>query len=189
MHEENTFSYKEDVERVIADLMKKMDKIRESAPHFHLEIDKAIYILPVLFNPDGTPKGNFIVPEGIQKKAFHALKKSNKTSLGKVWYGNDKNAQYLIKVAPDFLSEDELNELLQKHCITKVLGNVTVKLKQPEHGMEYVVGQGWQKSYGANLSRAQRKKISEARELLQDCSLAIAEYRKIQAQLPSAPHK
>lgn len=189
MHEETIYRYKEDVEEKIYTLMKKMDTIRESTPHFYLEIDKAAFILPALFNTDGTPKGNFIVPEHIQKKALYALKKTNTTSLGKIWYGNDRNAQYLIKVTPDFLSEDEFNELLQRHSITKLLGNTTVKLMQPKHGMNFVVGQGWQMNYGANLSDMQRKKISGARKLLQECSLAIAELREIQAKLPSAPHK
>ena len=84
MNEENPYKYKEDVEKKISFLIEGMNKIRENAPHFSLEIDKAVFILPTLFNADGTPKGNFIVSEKTQRRAFFALKKTNKTSLGKI---------------------------------------------------------------------------------------------------------
>lgn len=83
-----------------------------------MEIDRAPYILHRLFNSDGTPNGNFVVPEKYQKRARFASQKSHLNS-GKTWCGKNINDEYLIMVTPEFLSEDELQ---QKHYIMKKIG-------------------------------------------------------------------
>lgn len=89
-------------------------------------------------------------------------------------------------VTPDFLSEDELDELQQKHYIMKKLGNTEVKLKNSKIGMTNIDGK-WKTSYTGELSDLDRKKIREARELLQSCSIIIQELKAIQSTLPFAP--
>lgn len=68
------------------------------------------------------------------------------------------------------------------------MGNSEVKLKNSKIGMERTNGK-WQMSYTGTLSDLDRKKIREARELLQSCSLVIEEFRKIQSKLPHAPRE
>ncbi len=187
MNEEKKYTYQEDVQVEIDKMMKKRELIIANAPTFYLEIDRAPYILPRLFNSDGTPNGNFVVPEKYQKRARFALQKSHLSS-DKTWYGKNINDEYLIMVTPEFLSEEELDELQQKHYIMKKLGNTEVKLKNSKIGMERTNGK-WQMSYTGTLSDLDRKKIREARELLQSCSLVVEEFRKIQSKLPHAPRE
>ena len=186
MNEEKKYTYQEEVQVEIDKIMKKRELIIANAPTFYLEIDRASHILPQLFNNDGTPNGNFVVPEKYQKRARFALQKSHFSS-DRTWYGNI-NDEYLIMVTPEFLSEDELDELQNKHYIMKRLGNTEVKLKNSKLGMEITNGK-WQMSYTGTLSDLDRKKIREARELLQSCSLVVEEFRKIQSKLPHAPRE
>ena len=187
VNEEKKYYYQEDVQPEIDEIIQKRELIIEAAPTFYLEIDKAAYILPRLFNIDGTPNGDFNVPEKFQKRARLALQHRHSTS-DKIWYGKDVDDKYLIKVTPEFLAEEEIDELQQKHCIMKKLGNVDVKLKQSKLGMEISSGK-WNMRYAGELSDLDRKKIRESRELLQTCSLVIEQLRNIQSKLPHAPRE
>ena len=185
MNEENKYAYQEDVQKEIDKIIQKKEKIIETSPTIYLEIDKAPYILPRLFNIDGTPNGNFNVPDTYQKKAKLSLQHRH-NGFNDYWYGKSPNDVYLIKVTPDFLTEEELDELQSRHYIIKNLGNTEVKLKQPKLGMEKRSGK-WQMSYAGTLSDLDRKKIKEARELLEDSTLVIEQLRIIQSKLPHLP--
>ena len=191
MNEEKKYSYQEDVQMEIDEMVQKRKKIIETTPTFYLEIEKAPYILPCIFKHDGTPNGDFIVPERFQKKASFALQHPHtNTSSNKTWFGNSVNDEYLIKFTPDFLSEEELDELQKKHSITKRIGNTDVKLKQRYLGMEYYASTGkWKGSYSSTYSDLGRKKIKQSRELLQECSFVIEELKKVQLGLPHKPRE
>ena len=187
VNEENKYAYQEDVQKEIDKIIQKREKIIETAPTLYLEIDKAPYILPRLFNIDGTPNGNFNVPEKYQKKAQLSLQHRHNGS-NDYWYGQSPNDEYLIKATPDFLTEEELDELQSRHYIIKRLGNTEVKLKQSKLGMERRSGK-WEMSYTGTLSDLDRKKIKEARELLEDCTLVIEQLRVVQSKLPHLPRE
>ena len=182
MEEENKYVYQEDVQKVIDKIFQKIEKIIQSAPTFYLEIDKAPYILSQLFNTDGTPNGNFNVPESYQKKARVSLQHRYNGSNG-YWYGQSINDKYLIKVTPDFLTEEELDELQSRHFIVKKLGNTEVKLKQIKLGMGSRYYGKYEMSYAGGLSDLDRKKIKKARELLNEWTLIIEQLRVVQSKL------
>ena len=108
MNEEKKYTYQEDVQVEIDKIMKKGEVIIANAPIFYLEIDRAPYILHRLFNSDGTPNGNFVVPEKYQKRARFALQESHLNS-GKTWYGKNINEiQTSIFIADKMM--DGINE-------------------------------------------------------------------------------
>lgn len=63
---------KQDVQLIQQELQEKKEQLIDDAPKISLSIKNAEFCLNILFNEDGTPKGDFRVSERYQKKfVFH----------------------------------------------------------------------------------------------------------------------
>lgn len=176
---------KQDVQIVQEELQEKKEQIIDESPKLNLSIKQAPFLLDVLFEKDGTPKGDFRVSERYRKKVFYAFKHPRtKSSTGETYYGelsqgdyysgNYSPNEYLIIATPTFLTDDELQELQIRKQITKRINNVDITLIAPV----------LQKSdYSARVERY-RKEIEPSRKKIQEISGIMTELENLKAKLP-----
>ena len=180
---EPRFKYKEDIEEVKEELLRKREKIIDGTPILNLAIKKGQYYLPKLFEEDGTPKGDFRVSDHYKKKVYYALKHPNKDRVGATYYGdlsypgmniNEQN-EYLIRVTPTFLTDDELHRLAFTGSLDKKVGNTEIQLipslMDAHRGF-------------SNRVEEYRNSIQEARGIIQKIDEVLAELDVLKTKLP-----
>lgn len=176
---------KQDVQIVQEELQEKKEQIIDESPKLNLSIKQAPFLLDVLFEKDGTPKGDFRVSERYRKKVFYAFKHPRtKSSTGETYYGelsqgdyysgNYSPNEYLIIATPTFLTDDELQELQTRKQITKRINNVDITLIAPV----------LQKSDYSSRVERYRREIEPSRKKIQEISRIMTELENLKAKLP-----
>lgn len=176
---------KQDVQIVQEELQEKKEQIIDESPKLNLSIKQAPFLLDVLFEKDGTPKGDFRVSERYRKKVFYAFKHPRtKSSTGETYYGelsqgdyysgNYSPNEYLIIATPTFLTDDELQELQTRKQIAKRINNVDITLIAPV----------LQKSDYSSRVERYRREIEPSRKKIQEISGIMTELENLKAKLP-----
>lgn len=180
----------QDAQLLQSNLLEKKEQLIDESPKLNLAIKQAPFLLDVLFEKDGTPKGDFRVSDRYRKKVFYAFKHPHtKSTTGEAYYGelskgdyfsgNYHPNEYLIIATPTFLSDDELQELQSRRQITKRINNVDITLIAP----------ALQKSdYSACVERY-RETIVEPRKKVQELDSLVAEIEKVKSQLPRGSYE
>ena len=180
---EPRFKYKEDVDEVKEELLRKRDRVIDETPILNVAIKKGQYYLAQLFEQDGTPKGDFRVSDHYKKKVYYALKHPNKDRVGATYYGdlsypgmniNEQN-EYLIRVTPTFLTDDELHRLAFAGSLDKKVGNTEIQLipslMDAHRGF-------------SNRVEEYRNSVQEARGIIQKIDEVLAELDVLKTKLP-----
>lgn len=176
---------KQNVQVVQEELQEKREQIIDESPKLNLSIKQAPFLLDVLFEKDGTPKGDFRVSERYRKKVFYAFKHPHtKSTTGETYYGelsqgdyfsgNYSPNEYLIIATPTFLNDDELQELQSRKQITKRINNVDITLIAPV----------LQRDNYSERVEIYRKDIEAPRRKIQEITGIISELERIKAKLP-----
>lgn len=180
----------QDAQLLQSNLLEKKEQLIDESPKLNLSIKKAPFLLDVLFEKDGTPKGNFRVSERYRKKVFYAFKHPRtKSTTGETYYGELSEGnyfsgtyipnEYLIIATPTFLSDDELQELQRTKQITKRVNNVDITLIAPVLQSS---------DYSARVERY-RETIVEPRKKVQELDSLVAEIEKVKSQLPRGTYE
>lgn len=180
----------QDAQLLQNNLLEKKEQLIDESPKLNLAIKQAPFLLDVLFEKDGTPKGDFRVSNRYRKKVFYAFKHPHtKSTTGEAYYGelsegdyfSDKYSpnEYLIIATPTFLSDYELQELQSRKQITKRINNVDVTLIAPV----------LQSSDYSALVERYRETIVEPRRKVQELDSLVAEIEKVKSQLPRGTYE
>lgn len=174
---------KQDAQRIQNELIEKKNQIIEAAPKLFLAIRKAPYYLGMLFEKDGTPRGDFTVTEKFKRKIALALKHPHhKSTTGEMYFGEltDQGSltplpnEYVIQATPTFLTEEELKKLAANKRLIKKIGNAEVELiPYSLHSFDF---SSRVESYIDGI-RVPREKVNKINEI-------ISEIDKIKAKLP-----
>lgn len=178
----------QDAQLLQSNLLEKKEQLIDESPKLNLAIKQAPFLLDVLFEKDGTPKGDFRVSDRYRKKVFYAFKHPHtKSTTGESYYGelserclrNYYPNEYLIIATPTFLSDDELQELQSRKKITKRINNVDITLIAPSS----------QKSdYSARIEKY-RETIVEPRKKVQELDSLVSEIEKVKSKLPRGSYE
>lgn len=179
---------KQDAQRVQVQLLEKKTQIIEDAPKLSLSIKKAPYYLGILFEQDGTPKGDFTVTDRFKRKVEVALKHPHhKSTTGEMYFGeltdgnlyNTGPNEYLIQATPTFLTDEELEYLQSHRRLTKMIGNTEI---------EFIPPILQQDDYPVRVERY-RERVGESRKKIQELTGIIQEIEKIKPRLPMGTYE
>ena len=177
---------KYDVQIVQEKLKEKREQIIDEAPKLSLAIKKAPYFLNVLFEQDGTPKGDFRISDRYKKKVCVSFKHPHrKSTTGEIYWGNLATSdfggyncysnEYLIQVTPTFLTDEELETLQTHHKLTKKIGNIDI---------EFIPPTLQRNDYSACVERY-RRDIETPRRKIQEISEIMIELESLKSKLPT----
>jgi hypothetical protein len=173
---------KQEAQKVEEQLIEKRTQIIEDAPKLSLSIKKAPYYLGVLFEQDGTPKGDFTVTDRFKRKVTFAFKHPHrKSTTGEMYFGelsdgnlfNSGPNEYLIQATPTFLTDEELDYLKSHHRLTKMIGNTEIEFVPPILQRD---------DYSYRVERY-KERIGESREKIQELNGIIQEIERIKPRL------
>ena len=179
---------KQDAQKVQEQLLEKKTQIIEDAPKLSLSIKKAPFYLGILFEQDGTPKGDFTVTDRFKRKVEGAFKHPHrKATTGEMYFGeltdgnlfNTAPNEYLIQATPTFLTDEELEYLQSHRRLTKMIGNTEIELIPPMSQRD---------DYQTRVERY-RERIGESREKVQELTGIIQEIEKIKPRLPMGTYE
>ena len=166
-------------------LLEKKEQLIDESPKLNLSVKRAPFFFDVLFEKDGSPKGDFRVSDRYKKKVFFAFKHPHtKSNSGELYYGELSQgdyfsgeyypSEYLIVATPTFLSDEELQVLQSRKEITKRINNVDITLEAP-------ILQ--KKDYSSRVEKY-REAIAEPRKKVQELDSLVAEIEDIKSKLP-----
>jgi hypothetical protein len=172
---------KQDAQRVQEQLLEKKTQIIEDAPRLSLSIKKAPYYLGILFEQDGTPKGDFMVTDRFKRKVAAAFKHPHhNTTTDEMYFGKlSAEDEYLIQATPTFLTDEELEYLQSHRRLTKMIGNTEI---------EFVPPMLQRNDYRARVERY-RERVGESREKVQELTVIIQEIEKLKPRLPMGAYE
>lgn len=179
---------KQDAQKVQEQLLEKKTQIIEDAPKLSLSIKNAPFYLGILFEQDGTPKGDFTVTDRFKRKVVVAFKHPHrKATTGEMYFGelsdgnlfNTAPNEYLIQATPTFLTDEELEYLRSHRRLTKMIGNTEIEFIPPMLQRD---------DYPARVERY-RERIGESREKVQELTGIIQEIEKIKPRLPMGTYE
>lgn len=179
---------KQDAQSVQGQLLEKKTQIIEDAPKLSLAIKKAPYYLGILFEQDGTPKGDFTVTDRFKRKVAVAFKHPHhKSTTGEMYFGeltdgnlfNTGPNEYLIQATPTFLTDEELEYLQSHRRLTKMIGNTEIEFIPPMLQRD---------DYPTRVERY-RERIGESRKKVQELTSIIQEIEKLKPRLPMGTYE
>lgn len=172
---------KQDAQRVQRQLLEKKTQIIEDAPKLSLSIKNAPYYLGVLFEQDGTPKGDFTVTDRFKRKVELALKHPHhKSTTGEMYFGElTKQNEYLIQATPTFLTDKELDHLRSYGKLTKTIGNTEI---------EFIPPILQQNDYPVRVEEY-IESVGKFRKQIQELTAIIQEIEKLKPRLPMGTYE
>ncbi len=179
---------KQDAQRVQEQLLEKKTQIIEDAPKLSLSIKNAPFYLGVLFEQDGTPKGDFTVTDRFKRKVAVAFKHPHrKSTTGEMYFGeltdgnlyNTAPNEYLIQATPTFLTDEELDYLRSHRKLTKIIGNTEI---------EFVPPMLQRNDYPARVEKYMEI-VGESRAKVQELTGIIQEIEKLKPRLPMGTYE
>lgn len=189
-HQQSKLQTQQDAQLLQSRLLEKKELLIDESPKLNLSVKRAPFYLDVLFEKDGSPKGNFRVSDRYKKKVFFAFKHPHtKSNTGELYYGelsqgdyfsgNYYPNEYLIVATPTFLSDEELQMLQSKKEITKKINNVDITFVAPI----------LQESDYSSRVEKYRESIVEPRKKVQELDSLVAEIEGIKSKLPRGSYE